>query len=76
MEDIIYDPQTRLHSSSLATTTSPSSKPRNLPTSASGATAEGITETLKATNQMEWVALMNNIHSRVTEIINKELILR
>ncbi len=38
------------------------------------ATAEGITEDLKATNQMEWVARMNNIHSRVTEIINNELI--
>lgn len=40
------------------------------------AVAEGITETLKATNQMEWVARMNNIHSRVTEIVNKELIFR
>ena len=40
------------------------------------ATAEGITEDLKATNQMEWVARMNNIHSRVTEIINNELIFR
>jgi len=38
------------------------------------ATAEGITEDLKATDQMEWVARMNNIHSRVTEIVNKELI--
>ena len=38
------------------------------------ATAEGITEDLKATNQMEWVGRMNNIHSRVTEIVNKELI--
>ena len=37
-------------------------------------TAEGITEDLKATNQMEWVARMNNIHSRVTEIVNDELI--
>ncbi len=40
------------------------------------AVAEGITEALKATNQMEWVARMNNIHSRVTEIVNKELIFR
>ena len=40
------------------------------------ATAEGITEDLKATNQLEWVARMNNIHSRVTEIINNELIFR
>ena len=38
------------------------------------ATAEGITEDLKATNQMEWVARMNNIHSRATEIVNNELI--
>ena len=38
------------------------------------ATTEGITEDLKATDQMEWVARMNNIHSRVTEIVNKELI--
>lgn len=38
------------------------------------ATAEGITEDLKATNQLEWVACMNNIHARVTEIVNKELI--
>ena len=38
------------------------------------AIAEGITEDLKATNQMEWVARMNNIQSRVTEIVNNELI--
>ena len=38
------------------------------------ATAEGITEDLKATNQMEWVSRMNNIRSCVTEIINNELI--
>lgn len=36
--------------------------------------AEGITEQLKANNQMEWVQSMNNIHQRVTEIINNELI--
>ena len=35
---------------------------------------EGITEELKATNQMEWVRRMNNIKQRVTEIINNELI--
>ena len=35
---------------------------------------EGITEELKATNQMEWVRRMNNIKQRVTEIVNKELI--
>ena len=38
------------------------------------ATAEGITEDLKATDQMEWVARMNNIRSRVTEIVNNEII--
>ena len=38
------------------------------------ATTEGITEDLKATDQMERVARMNNIHSRVTEIVNNELI--
>lgn len=40
------------------------------------ATAEGITENLKATNQMEWVARMNNIRSRVEEVIYTELIYR
>ena len=39
------------------------------------ATAEGITEELKATNQMEWVARMNNIHSRVTEVITNDIII-
>lgn len=39
------------------------------------ATAEGITEDLKATDQMEWVARMNNIHSRVTEIVINEMII-
>ena len=38
------------------------------------ATAEGITEDLKATNQMEWVGRMNNIQVRVREVINNELI--
>ena len=35
---------------------------------------EDVTEKLKADNQMEWVALMNNIRNRVTEIVNSELI--
>ena len=35
---------------------------------------EGVTEQLKANNQMEWVARMNNIRSRATEIIYVELI--
>ena len=38
------------------------------------ATAEGITEDLKATNQMEWIARMNNIRDRVWEIVFNELI--
>jgi len=35
---------------------------------------ENITEELKAKNQLEWVAQMNNIKNRVDEIIMKELI--
>ena len=35
---------------------------------------EGVTEQLKADNQMEWVGRMNNIHSRAKEIVNNELI--
>ena len=35
---------------------------------------ENITEKLKANNQMEWVAKMNNIKNRVEEIIFNELI--
>ena len=35
---------------------------------------EGVTEKLKADNQMEWVARMNNIRSRVTEIVNHDII--
>ena len=35
---------------------------------------EGVTEKLKADNQMEWVARMNNIRSRVTEIVNMDFI--
>lgn len=35
---------------------------------------EGMNEQLKANNQMEWVARMNNIRSRATEIVNTELI--
>ena len=36
---------------------------------------EGITEQLKAENQMEWVRRMNNIRNIAAEIINHELIL-
>ena len=35
---------------------------------------EGITEQLKAENQMEWVGSINNIRTRATEIVNIELI--
>ncbi len=35
---------------------------------------EGVTEQLKAENQMEWVRRMNNILKRTTEIIYQELI--
>ena len=36
--------------------------------------AEGVTEELKARNQLEWVGRMNNIRSRAEEIINSEMI--
>lgn len=39
-------------------------------------TAEGITEQLKANNQMEWVGRMKNIRNKVTEIISNDLIFR
>ena len=35
---------------------------------------EGITEQLKADNQMEWIARMNNIEARSREIVDYELI--
>ena len=36
--------------------------------------AQGITEQLKAENQMEWVARMNNIQACAREIVEKEII--
>ena len=36
--------------------------------------AQGITEQLKAENQMEWVGRMNNIHVCAREIVDKEMI--
>ncbi len=36
--------------------------------------AEGVTEALKADDQMEWVRRMNSIHSRIEEILFDELI--
>ena len=35
---------------------------------------EGVTEQLKADDQMLWVRKMNNIRNRATEIVNVELI--
>ena len=35
---------------------------------------EGVTEQLKAVNQMEWVTRMNNVRQKATEIVNIELI--
>ena len=37
---------------------------------------DGITETLKAADQMEWVRRMNAIRAQATEIVNNELIYR
>jgi len=36
---------------------------------------EGVTEKLKAENQMEWVRRMNNIRNRATEIVNNDMVL-
>ena len=38
------------------------------------AASEDVTETLKAENQMEWIARMNNIRNRVEETILNQLI--
>lgn len=35
---------------------------------------EGVTEQLKAQDQMQWVQRMNNIRDRATEIVNHDLI--
>lgn len=35
---------------------------------------EGVTEKIKAENQMKWVRTMNSIRDRATEIVNGELI--
>ncbi len=35
---------------------------------------EGVTEELKAQNQLEWVGRMNNIRNRAEEIIKSEMI--
>ncbi len=38
------------------------------------AKSQGITEKLKAENQMRWVGLMNNVKAQVNEIINENYI--
>lgn len=35
---------------------------------------EGVTEQLKAADQMAWVRQMNNIRSRVIEVVNAEVV--
>ena len=35
---------------------------------------EGVTEQLKAENQLLWIQKMNNIRNKVSEIINAEVI--
>ncbi len=37
---------------------------------------EGVTEALKAQDQMAWIGRMNSIRNRATEIVNNELIYR
>lgn len=37
---------------------------------------QGVTEQLKAENQMDWVARMNNIQACAREIVDKEIIFR
>ena len=38
--------------------------------------AEGVTEELKAADQMAWVRAMNSIHNRAEEIVLKEIVYR
>lgn len=35
---------------------------------------EGVTERLKATDQMAWVCRMNNIRERATEVVNADAV--
>ena len=37
---------------------------------------QGVTEELKASDQMKWVGLMNNIQAAAEEIVLKELVYR
>ena len=38
--------------------------------------AEGVTEELKAADQMAWLGAMNSIHNRAEEIVLKEIVYR
>ena len=38
--------------------------------------SEGITEQLKATNQIEWVRRMNSIRNRAEEVVRNEIVYR
>ena len=38
--------------------------------------AEGVTEELKETNQMEWICAINSIHNRAVEIVLNEITLK
>lgn len=40
------------------------------------AAAEGVTEQLKAADQMAWTGKMNSIRNRVIEIVNSEIIFK
>ena len=40
------------------------------------AKAEGVTESLKRTDQLEWVRRMNNIRNRAQEVVLNEIIYR
>ena len=40
------------------------------------ATAEGVTESLKRSNQLSWVQRMNNIRNRAEEVVLNEIIYR
>ena len=40
------------------------------------AKAEGVTESLKRTDQLEWVRRMNNIRNRAEEVVLNEIIYR
>lgn len=37
---------------------------------------QGLTESLKANDQLEWIGKMNNIRHATTEVVNNELIFR